>query len=217
MKPNLLAPVLLASFVSLVTVLRSRAPACGGYGSAKPAAYVAHEWGTFTSVQASEGVQPDWNPLAASDLPSFVYDLAKLRGTTNRAFHYYFGKSAFRMIQRMETPVIYFYTDREQDVAVKVNFPQGRITEWYPQLAPETATNFWARPQLLDWGRARSGSGASSNRPRPASSGSCRDRTSPRTHGTSCKPPASPRPPGSPSLRSNFTRSTQLNLNSSTP
>jgi hypothetical protein len=33
----------------------------------------------------------------------------------------------------METPVLYFYSPRELDVRVKVAFPQGLITEWYPQ------------------------------------------------------------------------------------
>jgi hypothetical protein len=34
---------------------------------------------------------------------------------------------------RMETPVIYFYTDREMEVSIEVGFPHGQITEWYPQ------------------------------------------------------------------------------------
>ena len=32
--------------------------------------YIAHEWGTFTSVQGAEGVQLGWNPLIAADLPT---------------------------------------------------------------------------------------------------------------------------------------------------
>lgn len=36
-------------------------------------------------------------------------------------------------MQRMETPVIYFYSDKEQTVDLKVRFPKGLITEWYPQ------------------------------------------------------------------------------------
>src|SRR5207248_2087186 len=34
---------------------------------------------------------------------------------------------------RMETPVMYFYSPRELDAHVKVAFPQGLITEWYPR------------------------------------------------------------------------------------
>ena len=36
--------------------------------------YVAHEWGTFTSVQGAEGVQLAWNPFITSELAAFVYD-----------------------------------------------------------------------------------------------------------------------------------------------
>ena len=32
----------------------------------------------------------------------------------------------------METPVVYFYTDRDTKVTLKVDFPKGWITEWYP-------------------------------------------------------------------------------------
>jgi hypothetical protein len=32
----------------------------------------------------------------------------------------------------METPVIYFYSTREEVVNVKVSFPRGLMTEWYP-------------------------------------------------------------------------------------
>ena len=30
--------------------------------------FVAHEWGTFTSVQGADGIQIEWNPLAPSDV-----------------------------------------------------------------------------------------------------------------------------------------------------
>src|SRR5262249_40723637 len=36
-------------------------------------------------------------------------------------------------LQRMETPVIYFYSDEKQTVDVSVDFPKGLITEWFPQ------------------------------------------------------------------------------------
>jgi hypothetical protein len=35
----------------------------------------------------------------------------------------------------METPVLYFYTPRPVTLSVHVDFPQGWITEWYPQAA----------------------------------------------------------------------------------
>jgi hypothetical protein len=92
--------------------------------------YIAHEWGTFTSVQGSDGVLLDWRPLEASDLPTFVYDRTK--PGLNRVLGG-FGKVVMTTLQRMETPVVYFYASEEQTVDVSVQFPQGKITEWYPQ------------------------------------------------------------------------------------
>jgi hypothetical protein len=92
--------------------------------------FVVHEWGTFTSVQGGDGVQMIWNPLVAPDLPHFVYDrhgVARIRGITVA------GKTGSAQRQRMETPVIYFYSDRTRTVDVAVRFPSGSITEWYPQ------------------------------------------------------------------------------------
>ena len=47
----------------------------------------------------------------------------------------------------METPVIYFYSDREQTVNVRVRFPHGLITEWYPQgrIPPVPLGRLWRR------------------------------------------------------------------------
>src|SRR6185436_18574825 len=44
-----------------------------------------------------------------------------------------FGKGGLTSLQRMETPVIYFYSDKDLTADVTVHFPKGRITEWYPQ------------------------------------------------------------------------------------
>jgi hypothetical protein len=94
--------------------------------------YVAHEWGTFTSVQGADGVQMEWCPFTALELPNFVYSL--MRPGFGRAPGISFvGKNSFYARQRMETPVIYFYTDKPLTVNVAVDFPQGKITEWYPQ------------------------------------------------------------------------------------
>jgi len=92
---------------------------------------VAHEWGTFTSIAGRDGVAIDWRPLnGASDLPKFVYTGASKKGY--RGTYGARGKGEIARI-RMETPVIYFYTEEEMDVSVNVDFPQGKVTEWYPQ------------------------------------------------------------------------------------
>jgi hypothetical protein len=92
----------------------------------------AHEWGTFTSVAGSDGKVVEWLPLSGStSLPNFVETFqatkAQLRGTV-----------------RMETPVLYFYSQHETTLSVKVAFAKGLITEWYPhasRVAPAGTVN----------------------------------------------------------------------------
>lgn len=114
--------------------------------------FVVHEWGTFTTVASADGKPHDWRPLAGlSDLPSFV-----LR-SNGGGKGYDFGGSQIVARVRMETPVLYFYADREMDVNVRVDFPKGKITEWYPA----------ARVQgtAIDWGRIRIRPGAAEKFP----------------------------------------------------
>lgn len=126
-----------ATILSLVLgLLPAPAPACGGYGAPT---FTAHEWGTFTSVQGADGVQLEWNPFVAPDLPPFVYNVNRTAlDPRARSYPLYLAKTAVRSLQRMETPVIYFYSDRERTVDVTVQFPNGHITEWYPQLNPDS-------------------------------------------------------------------------------
>lgn len=91
--------------------------------SVQPSGLTVHEWGTFTSVAGADGAAVDWDALGCnSDLPRFVHDYGyrgfkwRLQGTV-----------------RMETPVMYFYSAHALEAHVKVAFPQGLITEWYPQ------------------------------------------------------------------------------------
>ncbi len=56
------------------------------------------------------------------DLPGFVND-----------FGYRCFKWRVTGTVRMETPVMYFYSSEELDAHVKVSFPRGLITEWYPK------------------------------------------------------------------------------------
>ena len=87
--------------------------------------FVAHEWGTFTSVSTADGKVQLWNPLSGpSELPSFVY-----RSSTIQCLK---GVRTNLALVRMETPVIYFYADRDVRASVKVDFPGGCFSEWYP-------------------------------------------------------------------------------------
>jgi hypothetical protein len=121
--------------------------------------YLVHEWGTFTSVQGADGIQMVWNPFVNWELPAFVYELNRPSGALRRqSLVADDAKSAFASLQRLETPVLYFYSQGECRVDVKVRFPEGRITEWYPrvnQFGPFSTTNkaeaALSRQSFLRW------------------------------------------------------------------
>jgi hypothetical protein len=98
-----------------------------------PPNLVVHEWGTFTSVQGGDGVPLRWSAQQLGDLPRFVHNWRKPELGRQPKTELFFGKAGLVGLQRMETPVIYFYADREFDADVEVRFPKGLITEWYPQ------------------------------------------------------------------------------------
>jgi len=87
---------------------------------APTADYAVHEWGTFTSVLDGEGRPLRWNPFAlVAPLPGFVH-----RGTEPKV-------GAWGTV-RLETPVLYFHAAEALSVDVRVAFPGGRLSEWYP-------------------------------------------------------------------------------------
>ena len=101
-----------------------------------PKGFVIHEWGTLTSVVGEDGGPIAWHPLRPrSDLPRFV--------------HVGIPKGRQAATVRMETPVLYFYSDNEMDVDVKVDFPKGKITEWYPQARAVTTGINWGRLKVM--------------------------------------------------------------------
>lgn len=165
---------LLLALIAIVAAIAFPAPAAHGDGDEGDGGkgLVVHEWGTFTSVAGADGVALEWRPLAGpSDLPSFVYQIGGApRGLRHGAICSVCGhagcrchpdaahcrrdpgrgcgcKSCMVVEVRMETPVLYFYADEETTVSVKVDFPQGRVTEWYPQ-ARTVGTG-------IDWGAVK--------------------------------------------------------------
>lgn len=117
---------------------------------------VVHEWGTFTSIAGKNGASLEWRPLnGVSDLPNFVYDVGALAGGTGLRHVERCVKCNYDALVRMETPVIYFYADRETTVSVRVDFSKGKITEWYPQarMVYVPGPNDERNPSTLDWGR----------------------------------------------------------------
>src|SRR6266487_3430855 len=75
----------------------------------------------------------NWLPLETVDLPKFVHNWSNPGYGRSAIGQQPFTKSRMITLQRMETPVIYFYSEEELTAQVSVKFPQGLITEWYPQ------------------------------------------------------------------------------------
>ena len=123
-----------------------------------PSRFVAHEWGTFTSLQGSDGHVVDGLHHEDEVLPDFVHSreqaaVAGIAGgngpgptpqpsSNPKPWPHCHGKGCdfepaagtdLGVTQKMETPVIYFYTPADRDVKVKVGFPGGLITQWYPE------------------------------------------------------------------------------------
>src|SRR3989454_6291636 len=129
-------PLLLSVYALLVCCFAISSHSLGGEARPVYSSLTAHEWGTFTSIAGSDGQAVEWSPLTGStDLPAFVEHFRDpgfklgLRGTV-----------------RMETPVLYFYSSKEETVSVKVSFARGVITEWYPHASRvEPTANLYDR------------------------------------------------------------------------
>jgi hypothetical protein len=94
---------------------------------------IVHEWGTFTSVQGSDGASLEGLQHEEEPLPPFVYSRAKVRDCPLRAAGYKgLEVPATHVTQKMETPVIYFHSKTERRVRVRVDFVKGLLTQWYP-------------------------------------------------------------------------------------
>lgn len=88
-----------------------------------------------------------------SDLPPFVLDRGRQAGRLNPWL-----KLDRRVLQRMETPVTYFYSDVERQVQVRVGFPQGMLTEFFPPVLHQQPDFNWLSNEslsgsVLDWGQ----------------------------------------------------------------
>jgi hypothetical protein len=116
-----------------VGALLAAVAAVAAVAAAKPGTssdLVVHEWGTFLSMQGSDGVTLDGMYHEEHALPQFVHARSRDQLRLPAA------------ILKGETPVIYFYTNRRQEVRVDVRFPRGIWTQWYPQaqvVAPQLA------------------------------------------------------------------------------
>jgi hypothetical protein len=141
-RPALLALAAVAGLTAAGSYLQSSpgraAPAPDNNGQ-----LIVHEWGTFLSVQGSDGSTQGGMVDSDELLPPFVETRSVAAWT----------RSLFR--QKGETPVTYFYTDRPRVVQVKVDMPEGVLTHWYPavcRFGPSPLEKTAApRNSYLDW------------------------------------------------------------------
>jgi hypothetical protein len=124
--------------------------------ASRPGKLIVHEWGTFTSFAGSNGVNLEFRPLVTNDLPRFIMNPFKQPGSLTRLLL----KDQFVALQRMETPVTYFYTDVPRVVNVRVDFPEGMLTEWYPVVkhfdsGKDNTEQVIVGHAYLDWGAVR--------------------------------------------------------------
>jgi hypothetical protein len=114
--------------LAIVTASCSRGPLTIDTSAA---GLTVHEWGTYTSVQGSNGATLEGMQHEEEALPDFVARRSPTVG----------GEKGIESVpepvtQKLETPVIYFYGgDRVDRVHVTVDFPSGIVSQWFPAAA----------------------------------------------------------------------------------
>ena len=105
---------------------------------------IVHEWGTFLSVQGSDGVTQGGMVDSEENLPWFVRERSLV------------GRNRAELFLKMETPVTYFYVDKPQKVHVRVGMTRGLLTHWFPAVrgfGPAADAKKPGPDSFLDWGQ----------------------------------------------------------------
>src|SRR5687768_1659568 len=129
-----------ASAASLAAVSSARA-------SRRSERFLAHEWGTFTTLQDEDGKELHGINIDDEPVPDFVHNLNPFllsKPLLSSRHWQYRQKAAPRhhpyVTMRLETPVIYFYPPvgllEAMNVDVHVRFRGGWLTEFYPKATP---------------------------------------------------------------------------------
>ena len=121
----------------------SEAVSGGGRPAAVPVAdpavtadLVVHEWGTFTSVGSSTGALMEGLHHEEEPLPAFVHGRgAAAGGPVMPGGMKSMETQPASVTQKLETPVLYFYGAAPAGVRVRVDFPAGVVSEWFPDAA----------------------------------------------------------------------------------
>lgn len=112
--------------------------------------FKAHEWGTFTTLQNSDGFRLSGLYKDEEKLPGFVKNISykgEVKGFPSET-------RLLGVTVKMETPVIYFYSDKQKDVSVSVKFKGGSISQWFPERTDGEAKEF---KMTVDFGLQQKG------------------------------------------------------------
>ena len=152
-----------ALFLTVLTVAAAGAVRTSTVSVVDPGGLTVHEWGTFTTVAGKDGLAIDWLPLGGpTDLPCFVEHFqnratVKLAPNQPVPLDYATARANLWAKVRMETPVVYFYAPRAVRANVRVRFPRGLMTEWYPRavvtqpLPDRTTLGDSTRESVIEW------------------------------------------------------------------
>ncbi len=140
----------------------ARPPTTTGSGGSAPdpvaTPLVVHEWGTFTSVGNSAGVLMEGLHHEEEALPAFVHGRAAmvsaLPGGVTPTGEKSMETQPIGVTQKMETPVLYFYGGAAKGLRVRVDFPTGVVSQWYPSSAgfgPALGTVTVPKAGFMEW------------------------------------------------------------------
>src|SRR4051812_17182344 len=87
--------------------------------------FTVHEWGTFTSIVGSDGNTLSGLQVEEDALPLFVKSISGIPPFDKR-----FNRPLKGVTIKMETPVLYFYSDTAFTAHVAVKFHGGSISQW---------------------------------------------------------------------------------------
>jgi hypothetical protein len=118
---------------------------------------VVHEWGTFTSVGSSTGVLMEGLHHEEEPLPLFVHGRSAEPGgpvAVEMPGNKSMETLPIQVTQKLETPVLYFYGAAARGVRVRVDFPDGVLSQWYPaatRFGPELGLVAVPRQGFMEW------------------------------------------------------------------
>jgi hypothetical protein len=136
-------PLLLGAFVAAAACWAAD-PTPRDTSATTTEAMIVHEWGTFSTFSGSNGKNLKFQPYD-NDLPDFVHGYQRQRSKE--------GPKGGTI--SLETPVIYFYTDRSRTASVNVKFPKGTLTEWYPHAGRTDTQLVWEGVQVRPAGEVQ--------------------------------------------------------------